>query len=163
MARSDPGDRELARLTPRARHAVAPAIGFLVLTWTGFYFAAQFELALQRWIIALGTAVLVLLLCAPGVAGWASVRYRVTATGLRARRGVGAVRRAEVIFDRRMDVSVQRSLGQRLARCGDVRIGQAGAEVFVLRDLPDPELTADLLREAISAAPALEPEWPPPA
>jgi len=62
-----------------------------------------------------------------------------------------------------MEVVVERSLGQRLARCGDVRILQAGAEVFVLRDLPDPELTADLLREAIGAAPALEPEWPPPA
>ncbi|PPF22321.1 hypothetical protein C5B93_01640 [Rathayibacter sp. AY1A2] len=163
MARTDPADRELARLTPRARRAVAPVVGLLLLTWTGFYFAAQFELALQRWIIGLGTALLVLLLCAPGIAGWASVRYRVTASGLSARRGVASIRRAEVVFDRRMEVAVERSLGQRLARCGDVRILQAGAEVFVLRDLPDPELTADLLREAIGAAPVLEPEWPPPA
>jgi hypothetical protein len=41
---SDVPELELARLTPRARRAVAPVVGFLLLTWTGFYFAAQFEL-----------------------------------------------------------------------------------------------------------------------
>ena len=92
------GDRELARLTPRARRAVAPVAGFLLLTWAGFYFAAQFELELQRWIIALGTAVLVLLLCVPGIAGWASIRYRITQRGLHARRGVLSVRRADLDY-----------------------------------------------------------------
>jgi len=153
-------DRELARLTPRARRAVAPVAGFLLLTWAGFYFAAQFELELQRWIIALGTAVLVLLLCVPGVAAWASIRYRITRRGLHARRGVLSVRRADLDFDRRMTVAVSRSLGQRVARCGDVRIAQDGAELFVLRDVEDPDLVADLLRDAIAAAPL--PEWPAP-
>ncbi|NRG39993.1 PH domain-containing protein [Rathayibacter sp. VKM Ac-2835] len=154
------GDRELARLTPRARRAVAPVAGFLLLTWAGFYFAAQFELELQRWIIALGTAVLVLLLCVPGVAGWASIRYRITQRGLHARRGVLSVRHADLDFDRRMAVSVSRSLGQRIARCGDVRITLDGAESFVLRDVEDPELVAELLQDAIASAPL--PEWPAP-
>ncbi|KZX20819.1 PH domain-containing protein [Rathayibacter tanaceti] len=164
MARSssDPAQRELARLTPRARQAFAPVLGFLLLTWAGFYFAAQFELPLQRWIIGIGTAVLVLLLCVPGLAQWASVHYRITPTGLTARRGVVAVRRAELVFDRRMSVTVDRSVLQRVARCGDVRIGQSGADLFVLRDLPDPELAAELLRETIAAAPASDPEWPAP-
>ncbi|MWV59599.1 PH domain-containing protein [Rathayibacter sp. VKM Ac-2754] len=152
--------RELARLTPRARTAFAPVVGFLLLTWSGFYFAAQFELELQRWIIALGTAVLVLLLCAPGAARWAGIRYRISEHGLRARRGLFRVRRAELDFDPRMTVTVSRSLSQRIARCADVAIEQGGAEVFVLRDLPDPELAAEVLREAIAAAPA--PEWPDP-
>lgn len=157
------GDRELARLTPRARRAVAPVAGFLLLTWAGFYFAAQFELELQRWIIALGTAVLVLLLCVPGVVGWASIRYRITQRGLHARRGVRDVRRADLDFDPRMAVSVSRTLGQRLARCGDVRIAQDGAELFVLRDLEDPDLVAELLRDAIAAAPMPPlPAWPAP-
>ncbi|SMH33173.1 PH domain-containing protein [Rathayibacter oskolensis] len=157
---TDPGapERELARLTPRARSAFAPVVGFLLLTWTGFYFAAQFELDLQRWIIALGTAVLVLLLCAPGVARWASIRYRITDRGLRARRGVLSARRAELVFDPRMVVTVTRSLAQRIARCGDVAIEQGGEPLFVLRDLPDPDLAAAVLREAIAAAPAHE--WP---
>ncbi|WKK71843.1 hypothetical protein Q0F99_01300 [Rathayibacter oskolensis] len=64
-------ERDLARLTPRARTAAGPIAGFLLLTWTGFYFAAQFELDVQRWIIGLGTGVLVLLLCVPGFARWA--------------------------------------------------------------------------------------------
>ncbi|KQP97605.1 MULTISPECIES: PH domain-containing protein [unclassified Rathayibacter] len=153
--------RDLARLTPRARTAFAPVVGFLLLTWAGFYFAAQFELDVQRWIIALGTAVLVTLLCVPGIARWAGIRYRITADGLRARRGLLRVRRAELVFDPRMTVSITRSLSQRIARCADVTIEQGGAEVFVLRDLPDPELAADVLRAAIAAAPA--PEWPPPA
>ncbi|QHC59490.1 PH domain-containing protein [Rathayibacter sp. VKM Ac-2760] len=155
-------DDELARLTPRARRAFGPVVGFLLLTWAGFYFAAQFELELQRWIIALGTTVLVLLLCVPGLAGWASIRYRITRRGLHARRGVLSVRRAEVTFDPRMAVSVSRSPGQRLARCGDVRLEQGGAELFVLRDVDDPELVAELLREAIAAAPLpLAPDLPP--
>ncbi|WKK71842.1 PH domain-containing protein [Rathayibacter oskolensis] len=70
------------------------------------------------------------------------------------------MRRAEVVFDPRMTVSVTRSLPQRIARCADVTLEQGGAEVFVLRDLPDPELAADLLRETIAAAPAHE--WPEP-
>lgn len=154
-------ERELARLTPRARKACAPVLGFLVLTWTGFYFAAQFELALQRWIIGLGTAVLVVLLCVPGLVSSVSIRYRITEKGLRARRGLLAVRRAELVFDPRMTVHVRRTLGQWVACCGDVRIAQADGEVFVLRDLPDPELVAEVLRAAIAAAPLREPEWPP--
>ncbi|QHC67259.1 PH domain-containing protein [Rathayibacter sp. VKM Ac-2759] len=153
-------ERDLARLTPRARTAAGPIAGFLLLTWTGFYFAAQFELDVQRWIIGLGTGVLVLLLCVPGFARWAGIRYRITEHGLHARRGLLRVRRAEVVFDPRMTVSVTRSLPQRIARCADVTLEQGGAEVFVLRDLPDPELAADLLRETIAAAPA--PEWPEP-
>ncbi|MCJ1682210.1 MULTISPECIES: PH domain-containing protein [unclassified Rathayibacter] len=156
------GDRELARLTPRARRAVAPVAGFLLLTWTGFYFAAQFELELQRWIIALGAAVLVLLLCVPGIAGWASIRYRITQRGLHARRGVLSVRRADLDFDPRMAVGVSRSLSQRIARCGDVRITRDGAEAFVLRDVEDPELVAELLRDAIAAVPMPLPDWPAP-
>lgn len=152
-------DRELARLTPRARGAFLPVAGLVLLTWAGFYFAAQFELALQRWFIAIGTAVLIALLCLPGLVGWASIRYRITERGLSARRGVLSVRRADVVFDRRMSVSVSRSLGQRLARCADVHLEQDGAELFVLRDLPDFELAADLLCEAVAAAP--EPEWSP--
>lgn len=152
-------DRELARLTPRARKAFAPVVGFLLLTWTGFYFAAQFELALQRWTIALGTAVLVLLLCAPGVARWASIRYRITSSRLRVRRGLVRVRRAEVVFDPAMEVAVTRSLAQRVARCGDVSIAQGGGVVFVLLDLPDPDLAAALLREAIASAAPVEQRW----
>ncbi|MBF4461876.1 MULTISPECIES: PH domain-containing protein [unclassified Rathayibacter] len=156
----DPPPRELARLTPRARATVLPVAGFLLLTWAAFYFAAQFELAVQRWIIGVGTAVLVLLLCAPPLVRWASIRYRVTTRGLSARRGVLHVRRAELVFDPRMSVRVERSLAQRLARCGDVRIEQGGVEAFTVRDLPDPELAAAVLRDAIAAAPP--PAWPAP-
>lgn len=152
-------DRELARLTPRARAAFAPVVGLVVLTWAGFYFAAQFELGVQRWIIAIGTAVLIALLCLPGLVRWRSIRYRITERGMTARRGVLSVRRAEVVFDPRMSVSVSRSVGQRVARCGDVHLAQDGVEVFVLRDLPDPELAAALLRETVAAAPG--PEWSP--
>jgi uncharacterized membrane protein YdbT with pleckstrin-like domain len=134
-------------------------LGFLLLTWSGFYFAAQFELDVQRWIIAIGTSVLIVLLCLPGLVGWASIRYRITGRGLRARRGLLHVRRLQLDFERDMVVTVSRSLGQRLARCGDVRIEQEGRERFVLRDLPDPELAASVLREAIAEAPAPPPAW----
>lgn len=155
-------ERELARITPRARKALAPVAGLLLLTWTGFYFAAQFELPLQRWIIAIGTAVLVLLLCAPALARWAGIRYRITPQRLHARRGLVRVHRAVVDFDPRMSVSVSRTPAQRVARCADVHLMQDGEHVFVLRDLPDPELTALVLREAIAAAPMPVPEWPAP-
>lgn len=151
-------DREIARLTPRARRAFAPVAGFLLLTWSGFYFAAQFELELQRWIIALGTAVLVVLLCVPAFLRWASIRYRITARGLRARRGLLSVRRAELVFEPQMQVDVRRTLAQRVARCADVRIVQGAEVLFVLRDLPDPELVASVLRDAIAASP---PAWTP--
>ena len=142
-------ESELARLAPRARKAVAPVVGLLLLTWTGFYFAAQFELALQRWIIAIGTGVLVLLLCAPALARWAGIRYRITPQRLHARRGLVRVRRAVVDFDPRMSVSVSRTPAQRLARCADVHHVQDGEDVIVLR-------------EAIAAAPMPVPEWPDP-
>ncbi|QWL31834.1 PH domain-containing protein [Rathayibacter toxicus] len=160
MARtvSDPAEREIARLTPRARATLAPVAGFLLLTWTGCYFAAQFELAVQRWIIGGGTVALAVLLCAPEVMRWASVRYRITSLRLRARRGLIAVRRAEVLFDPRMTVTVRRSLPQRLARCGDVHLILDGAVVFVLRDVPNLELVVAVLRRVIAAAP--QPEWP---
>ncbi|KQQ10502.1 PH domain-containing protein [Rathayibacter sp. Leaf296] len=156
---TDAPELELARLTPRARKAVAPVAGFLLLTWSGFYFAAQFDLGLQRWIIAIGTAVLVLLLCAPSALRSAGIRYRITTRALHARRGLVGVRRAEVVFDPRMSVRVARSVAQRFARCADVVIEQDGAEVFVLRDLPDPGLAAIVLRDAIAASPRPLPAW----
>lgn len=156
---TDAPELELARLTPRARKAVAPVVGFLLLTWSGFYFAAQFDLGLQRWIIAIGTAVLVLLLCAPSALRSAGIRYRITTRALHARRGLVGVRRAEVVFDPRMSVRVARSVVQQFARCADVVIEQDGAEVFVLRDLPDPGDAAIVLRDAIAASPRPLAAW----
>ncbi|NQX11114.1 PH domain-containing protein [Microbacteriaceae bacterium VKM Ac-2855] len=153
-------ERDVARLRPHARAAAGPVAGFLVIVLLSFYFCAQFDSAFQRGVIVLGSAVLVLLACAPGFAGWASIRYRITTDRLLARRGVLRKRRGELVFVSDLEVTVTRTVGQRIARSGNVRIARAGAPVFVLRDLPDAELVAEVLRERIAAAPA--PEWPPP-
>lgn len=148
----EPAEQEVARLRPRGTPAAAPIAGALLVVLLAFYLCAQFDSAFQRWLIVLGAAVIVLLACAPPILAWASIRYRITNRRILARRGTTRVRRGELVFDRELSVTVSRSVGQRMSRCGDVRVSRAETTLFVLRDLPDPELVADVLRDAIAAS-----------
>lgn len=154
-------ERDLARLRPRGRAAVAPIAGLLALVLLSFYFCAQFDSVFQRTVIVFGAAALAVLSCVEPLARWASIRYRITTRRVLARRGVMRVRRGEVAFASDLEVTVSRSLGQRLSRCGDVRIARGGGTVLVLRDLPDAELVAEVLRERIASS--ATPAWWDPA
>jgi uncharacterized membrane protein YdbT with pleckstrin-like domain len=151
-------ERLLVRLRPRGTRVAVPIAGALFVVLLAFYLCAQFDSAFQRWVIVLAAAVILLLACAPPILAWGSIRYRITNRRILARRGSTRIRRGELAFDQGLDVTVTRSVGQRMTRCGDVRVARDGSALFVLRDLPDPDLVAEVLREAIAASPA--PSWP---
>ncbi|NQX27056.1 PH domain-containing protein [Microbacteriaceae bacterium VKM Ac-2854] len=151
-------ERLIARLRPRGTRIALPVTGGVFVVLLAFYLCAQFDSAFQRWLIVLGAAVIVLLACAPPLLAWASIRYRITNRRILARRGTTRIRRGELAFDSELEVTVTRTVGQRMARCGDVRILRDDAALFVLRDLPDPELVAQVLRDAIAVSPT--PTWP---
>ncbi|WP_090596539.1 PH domain-containing protein [Auraticoccus monumenti] len=135
------GERVVVQLRTHGKALVAPVLALLVLAGvTGLAVALMPEdLAPVGW---MALAILV----AAGVLGWVVVpfarwrttTYTLTSRRLITRRGILSRHGHDVPLSRIVDVSYQRSLGDRLLGCGTLQLRTASeAEPLVLPDVPD--------------------------
>ncbi|WP_394551157.1 PH domain-containing protein [Agromyces sp. MMS24-JH15] len=153
--RSDPAgvpkgatERVVARIRRHGRILILPSLLLIVVAGATSYLVATLDEAWQRIAVLAAGGVLVLVGTALPLLAWLGTRTTITTTRVILRSGVFVRTRRDLPHRAGYAVSVRRSLGQRMAGSGDVRI-DAGHDrpVIVLRDVPSPEVVASALHE----------------
>lgn len=153
------GEQVVLKLRPHGRVLVVPALVLIATSAVASYVAAALPPSDVRLQLRLGIALLALLVVlrwsVRPFLRWLSTTYAVTNRRVIVRRGVFSRVRRDVPLWRLDDVSVQRSLLQRMLRSGTLVVESGGEQgPLVLSDVPAVEqVRRELHRLRADAAP----------
>jgi uncharacterized membrane protein YdbT with pleckstrin-like domain len=154
-----PGEHVVLRLRTHAKAMVLPAVAFVLLGGVLGVGAALVPTAYRP----IGQYVVVLAACALGLwwsvipfLRWRSRTYTITNYRLVTRQGILAKTGTSLPLARIVDVSYERSLMDRMLRCGTLNIQTAAEGALVLDDVPDVEHVHQALTELLFEAPPRE-------
>ncbi len=154
----DQSERVIARLRPRGRHLIWPALLVIALAGVSVYYLGTLPEAWQRYaVLILGGSATLVLVIVPYLS-WLSRRYIITTRRIVIRRGLFIRVHQELLHSRSYDVTLRQDALQSLSRCGDIRINTGLESPVILRDVPQPKLVLraiqDLMQGSSDAVPA---------
>jgi len=145
-------ERVIARLRPRGRYLIWPALLLIVLVGATVYFLGNLPEPWQNWAVlilaASATAVLVVL----PYLSWLAHRYIITTRRIVIRHGLFVRVRQELLHSRNYDVTVRQSTLQTLSGCGDIRINAGLDAPVVLADVPSATLVLRVIQDLMHGA-----------
>lgn len=143
-------ERIIATLRPNARLLIGPAVLFIVLAGALFWLTGVFQEAWLITLILIAGAVLLVVGCVLPFLSWLVRRYTITTRKIVVQHGLFVRVRKELLHSRGYEVTVRRTAGQSLFRCGDIRINTAANELPVdLIDVPNPVLVQSVLQDLV--------------
>lgn len=145
----------IARLKPHRRALVFPTVLLLAVVFCLFYFGGRFLLRAAEWqqlaaLIAAATLIVAGWLIP--LLGWASTSYTITTRRVVLRSGLLTRSRQELLHSRGYDVTVRRTVGQRLMGSGDVVMGAGPDHTVTMRDVASAGLVQEVLHDLVEAA-----------
>lgn len=143
-------ERLIANLRPNARRLIGPAALFIVLVGAMFWLTGLTNVAwLSGIIIAAGVLLMVVGSVLPFLA-WLVRRYTITTRKLVVQHGLFVRVRKELLHSRGYQITVRRTAGQSLFRCGNIRIETSATELPLdLVDVPNPVLVQSVLQDLV--------------
>ena len=142
----------IARIRPRGRHLIWPALVLVGLAGASGYFLGNLA---EEWetitvLILIGASFLVLVVLP--FFSWLARRYVITTRRLIVRRGLFVRVRQELLHSRGYDVTVRQTAFQRMANCGDIRVNSGLENPMVLKDVPGATLVQRVLQDLMEAS-----------
>lgn len=143
-------ERLIANLRPNARRLIGPAVLFIVLVGAMFWLTGLTNNVWVSWaIVAAGVLLMVIGSVLPFLA-WLVRRYTITTRKLVVQHGLFVRVRKELLHSRGYQITVRRTAGQSLFRCGNIRIETSATELPLdLVDVPNPVLVQSVLQDLV--------------
>lgn len=150
IAANQEPERIIATLRPNARRLIGPALLFIVLVGALLWLTGVFQEAWMTWLILIAGAFLLVVGCFIPFLSWLVRRYTITTRKIIVQHGLFVRVRKELLHSRGYEVTVRRTAGQSLFRCGDIRINTTANELPVdLKDVPNPVLVQSVLQDLV--------------
>lgn len=150
IAANQAPERVIATLRPNARLLIGPAILFIVLAGALLWLTGVFQEAWLIWLVLIAGVVLLVVGCVLPFLSWLVRRYTITTRKIIVQHGLFVRVRKELLHSRGYEVTVRRTAGQSLFRCGDIRINTAANELPIdLKDVPNPVLVQSVLQDLV--------------
>ncbi len=144
-----PPERVVARIRRHGRVLTVPVLLMFVVACLTPYAVFTVNEVWQRIAVGAVAALVIVLGTLLPLLAWLTRRWTVTTRRVIMRSGVFTRSRQELALSRAHDVTVRRTLGQRMFGAGDVRITTAHERAFVLHDVPAPLVVQAALDELI--------------
>lgn len=143
-------ERLIANLRPNARRLVGPAVLFVVLVGAMFWLTGLTDLDWLNWLIVIGGLAVMVVGCVMPFFAWLVRRYTITTRKLIVQHGLFVRVRKELLHSRGYQITVRRTAGQSLFRCGNIRIETSATELPIdLVDVPNPVLVQSVLQDLV--------------
>jgi len=142
----------IARLRPRGRHLIWPALLLIVLAGATVYYVGNLPEPWQNYavLILAGSALLVLVILP--YFSWLSRRYIITTRRIVIKHGLFVRVRQELLHSRSYDVSLRQTALQTMSGCGDIRINAGLEAPVVLKDVPSATLVLRVVQDLMHGA-----------
>ena len=140
-------ERVISQMHRQPRHMFLPAVIAIAVPAVVAYLYGSFEFDWQNLLLlAAGIAAVILFSLLP-LLFWLSTNYTITTRRVVIRRGLLTQIRQELLHSRSYDITVRRSLIQRIFGSGDIEINAGLEQPIVLKNVPDVVLVQQVLQE----------------
>lgn len=140
-------ERVISQMHRHPRRMFLPALVAIAVPGAVAYLYGSFEFDWQNLLLlAAGIATVILFSLLP-LLFWLSTNYTITTRRVVIRRGLLTQIRQELLHSRSYDITVRRSVIQRMFGSGDVEINAGLEQPIVLKNIPDVVLVQQVLQE----------------
>lgn len=141
----------ITRIRSHGRALFWPTLLLIAVAGATAYFSGTLPEEWQRYAVVGAGAVLAVVGWFIPALRWLARNYTITTRRIVVRSGVLVRSRQELLHSRGHDVTVRRTIGQRMFGSGDIRLDLGSGRIVVLRDVPSPDLVHDALSDLAEA------------